>query len=170
LQKQVSENKNLWDKIEIGLERKRQNKTRLIFNVAASLAFLLSSALFIQFYFFKNQTVQLPLYSYSNNYGNAEKDFINAVNYQKQQIRSTKISVEHLDVFSSFLRELELLDATYDSYIEIIKENGCNDLMMELIIKNYQQKLDILITLQQELKKIKDYETNTKTEQTTLCI
>lgn len=169
--REAESSSELWNKIELDLEKKKQGRLQWTFGIAASVALLLSLSTFIKVYFLHEETTAaLPLYSYSSAYGDAEMEFIDAVNFQKQQVRTIEISKAHSDLFEPFLNELEVLDTTYDEYVEIINEHGCNDLMMELIIKHYQQKLEILNTLHQELIKIKNHETETDSVQTTLSI
>lgn len=170
LQPEPKENFELWYRIESELKHKKQIKTRRIVSIAASLALIISSVTFIKVYFFSNQPMDYPLYSYSDFYGNIEKEFTNAISYQEQQVRVIRVSADQKELFDAFIVELKALDKTYNQYLEIVKKDGYNEIMIELIIKYYQQKLEVLETLHQELIKLKNYETDKNIEQTSLDI
>jgi hypothetical protein len=152
--------KDLWSNIEHKLYSRKQHMYRKITAIAASLALLIALGTFfkVQMLDAKNTAAPLPLYSYSLAYGNIEMEYNQAVSYQLQLINETTLSPQNAEKLKTYVSGLHSLDQAYNEYTKIIEEEGCNDMLMELIIDNYRRKLELLEDLHHEITKINRYE------------
>ena len=172
LKKEAKASADLWGKIENRLIHRRQNQIRILFGIAATLALLIASVTLIKVYFGNNQKniSELPLYSYSKEYGDTEREYAEKIAYEIELVNNNYITKNQKQELESFISGLKALDKAYESYCEIIKEEGCDEIMMELIIDNYKRKLELLQCLQEKLIKINNYEKNNESKQTTLSL
>lgn len=158
LRKQVDPESDLWKNIENRLYRRKINRIVFITGIAASLALLLAFGAYYDVHFNNRQKNILPLYSYSKAYGDIEKEYLKEVDYELKLINGTYLPKIKIKDLNSFKTGLKALDKAYEGYCEIIQKEGCDEIMMELIIDNYTRKIELLESLQSEIKKIKKYE------------
>lgn len=84
------------------------------------------------------------------------------VNYQLQNIRATPVYAENPAYFNDFKTRLYQMDNDETSIRRSIRKNGISNTLIEQLINVYQQKLDVLKSLQQEINKM-----NTRVQQET---
>lgn len=84
------------------------------------------------------------------------------VNYQLQSIRTTPVYAENPAYFDDFKTRLHQMDMDEISIRKSIRKNGISNTLIEQLINVYQQKLDVLKSLQQEINKM-----NTRVQQDT---
>jgi len=171
LKTEVTSKPEIWDMIESNLSSNKPNRLKWISPIAASLALLLATtALLITLNKQKVEMVELPLTAYSAAYGDTEQEYIGAINFKKQQVDQMNVSVAHQKEIASFLNGLKALEMAYDGYKVIVDQEGCSEIMMQLIIDNYQRRIDLLEELQNELIKLNSNEIHTKQNEATISI
>jgi hypothetical protein len=93
------------------------------------------------------------MYSFEHNYNQL-------VNLQLKNIRNTPVYGEAPDYFDGFKKALVQIEGDELSIRTHIKDKGLNDALLEQLINVYQEKLNLLKNLQQEInqmnKKLKD--------------
>lgn len=156
LVKEVTPNTAMWSNIQHELKKERQQKKRYFYAIAASVAILCVVAGSI--WFSPNQQETLPLSAYSETYGNIEKALIEDVDYKSAQVANIMVANNYSHVNKSFNAGIKKLDAAYINYKHIVESNGCDDVIMQLIIENYERKLLLLELMYDELNKIHSYE------------
>jgi hypothetical protein len=157
LKKEVLPSDRLWTNIQQGLQKKRQqHKRKIFFRIAASLVIAVSVSLAV---FTQNtQELDLPLLAYSAEYGQVEKALKEDIQYKKGQIENIE-DVDGLeDILQSFWLGMENLDIAYQNYQKMVDNDGCTEMVMQLIVENYSMKSDLLESLFDELTKVKSYE------------
>ncbi|MCP9751283.1 hypothetical protein [Ferruginibacter sp. HRS2-29] len=82
------------------------------------------------------------------------------VNYQLQNIRTTPVYAENPAYFNDFKTRLRQMDTDEAAIRTNIRQNGISNTLIEQLINVYQQKLDVLKSLQQEINKM-----NTRVQQ-----
>jgi hypothetical protein len=82
------------------------------------------------------------------------------VNYQLQNIRATPVYAENQAYFNDFKTRLNQMDMDEMAIRKGIRQNGISNSLLEQLINVYQQKLDVLKSLQQEINKM-----NTRVQQ-----
>ncbi|WP_109831962.1 hypothetical protein [Reichenbachiella versicolor] len=159
LKRELEPRRELWDKIDQKLENKRNAKFKWIQLSAAVVALLLAAtALFRTVERDPKVILELPLAKYSTEYGLVEQEYQESIRYSTQLVANMKTSVEVKKQTASYLNGLEALEMAYEGYKKIVVEEGCDDIMMELIIDNYQRRLELLENLQGEIKKLNNHE------------
>ncbi len=83
-----------------------------------------------------------------------EKNYSQLVNYQLKNIRSTPVYAESADYFNDFKTRLQQMDADERAIRSNIHRHGMSNSLLEQLINVYQQKLDVLKSLQQEINKM----------------
>ena len=83
-----------------------------------------------------------------------EHNYTQLVKLQLKSIRSTPVYGETQDFFSGFKQTLQQIDADEAVIKHNIKTNGLDDILLEQLINVYQQKINVLKNLQQEINKI----------------
>lgn len=83
-----------------------------------------------------------------------EYNYLQLVKLQLKNIRSTPVYGETPDYFNDFKQTLHQIDNDEVSIKYNIKTNGLNDVLLEQLINVYQQKINLLKNLQQEMNKI----------------
>ena len=76
------------------------------------------------------------------------------VKLQLKNIRSTPVYGETADYFNVFKQTLKQIDTDEANIKNNIKTNGLNDVLLEQLINVYQEKINVLKNLQQEMNKI----------------
>lgn len=169
--KKAETDTDVWSKIENKLYFRRQQRLRRYTGIAATLALLLAFSAFLKVHLeSKNEASSLPLYSYSQEYGVIEIEYAKAVSYKIDILNNTNVSTESIEDLESYITGLQVLDDVYEGYKKIIDIEGCDQIMMELIIDNYKRKIELLESLQDEITKIKSYENNYESEQSKLSL
>lgn len=150
----------IWDKIEAEQERRKARRIRSLYGAVACLALLMASFSFVNSYM-KQAPEVLPLSLYSSAYGEVEENFIRSVSYETELVTNEKVSAREQKVIQSYLKGVEELDIAYKGYCKVVERSGkCDDIIMELIIENYERRLELLRSLNIELKKDNSYEKN----------
>ncbi len=83
-----------------------------------------------------------------------EYNYSQLVKLQLKNIRSTPVYGETPDYFNGFKQTLQQIDNDEVTIKYNIKTNGLNDVLLEQLINVYQQKINLLKNLQQEMNKI----------------
>ena len=83
-----------------------------------------------------------------------EYNYSQLVKLQLKNIRSTPVYGETPDYFNDFKQTLHQIDNDEATIKYNIKTNGLNDVLLEQLINVYQQKINLLKNLQQEMNKI----------------
>lgn len=83
-----------------------------------------------------------------------EYNYSQLVKLQLKNIRSTPVYGETSDYFNDFKQTLHQIDNDEATIKNNIKTNGLNDVLLEQLINVYQQKINLLKNLQQEMNKI----------------
>lgn len=172
LNREVDSDKDLWSEIEFRLHRRKQHQIRFITGIAASLAIIIALTAIVKVSMMQKaeNSSNLPLYAYSKAYGETEFEYLEAISYQTQLINQTNVSSDQVHRLNSYLTGLKALNEAYDEYNKIIKREGCNEIMMQLVIDNYKRRIELLQSLRAEIQKINSYENNNKKKQTTLSL
>lgn len=165
LTKEEESSKDLWDNISNRLHRRKLRRIWTWTAIAATFALLLSVGTFIKVHIHQGNMLPLPLYSYSDEYGEVEQEYANEINFQLSQIDHQKIPLNKADVLEGFVFGMKELDKAYAEYCCIIETEGCDEIMMELIIENYRRRLDLLENLKLEITKINRYEDKTNAQE-----
>lgn len=84
------------------------------------------------------------------------ENYTQLVNYQLKTIRTTPIYAEDPAYFDEFKQTLKGLDANEKTIRQLIRQEGITNLLLEKLISVYQQKLDVLKTLQGEINKMNE--------------
>lgn len=87
--------------------------------------------------------------SFKENYGQL-------VNYQLSSIRSTAVYAEDAGYFDDFKIRLKQMDMDEAAIRKIIQHRGMSNNLLEQLINIYQQKLDVLKSLQAEINKMNE--------------
>ena len=83
-----------------------------------------------------------------------KENYSQLVNYQLSNIRNTPVYAESPDYFEDFKIRLKQMDADELIIRKNIKATGINNVLLEQLINIYQQKLDVLKSLQKEINKM----------------
>jgi len=83
-----------------------------------------------------------------------EHNYAQLVNLQLKTIRHTPLYGETPDYFNDFKKTLHQIDNDEATVKSNIKTNGLNDELLEQLINVYQQKIDVLKSLQHEMNKM----------------
>jgi len=83
-----------------------------------------------------------------------ENNYTQLVNLQLNSIRCTPVYAETQGYFSEFKTSLKQMDADEANIRTSIKANGLNEQLLQQLINIYQEKLNVLKSLQQEINKI----------------
>ena len=76
------------------------------------------------------------------------------IDYQLKRLRSTPVYAESLEYFSGFKGQLKQMDRDEALLRKDIRIYGFNDQLLEQLINIYQQKLNLLKSLQNEINKM----------------
>lgn len=87
--------------------------------------------------------------SFKNNY-------TQLVNYQIKNIRSTPVYAEDPDYFGDFKIRLKQMDMDEAAIRTSIRRQGISNVLLDRLINVYQQKLDVLKSLQAEINKMNE--------------
>ncbi|MFT3980847.1 MAG: hypothetical protein QM687_10290 [Ferruginibacter sp.] len=87
--------------------------------------------------------------SFKENYGQL-------VSYQLAAIRSTPVYAEDPAYFNDFKMRLQQMDADEINIRRTIRQQGMSNQLLEQLINVYQQKLDVLKSLQAEINKMNE--------------
>lgn len=154
---------HLWSGIEKELDKKSAMRPSKWYYAAASIIIIVMAASILFFQQDATGNEQLPLYTFSDYYGNVESEYREAIDYQMQRSGSHCGGSEE-EGFSTFCDGITQLEAVYESYKVEIEEQGCNELMRDLIIDNYKRRLKLWKSLQKNVKQQK-YENNYQKEE-----
>jgi hypothetical protein len=88
------------------------------------------------------------------------ENYSQLVNYQLSSIRNTPVYGENQEYFDDFKTRLSQMDVDELSIRRNIRQNGISNVLIEQLINVYQQKLDVLKSLQSEINKM-----NTRVQQ-----
>ncbi len=88
---------------------------------------------------------------------NLESSFIQIISLQLDKVRSTPLYTERSDYFSDFKKQFYQLDEDEQSLKKSIQHNGLSDDRMQALINIYQQKINVLKQLQNEINKTNKY-------------
>jgi hypothetical protein len=83
-----------------------------------------------------------------------EHNYNQLVNLQLKNIRNTPVYGEAPDYFDGFKKTFFQIDNDEQSIKKHIKTEGLNDALLEQLINVYQEKLNVLKNLQQEINKM----------------
>jgi hypothetical protein len=172
LHKSEETSKDLWSTIEQKLEQKKERKGMLLYKVAAAVSLLV--ALGLLFKTSLDETEQpvekLPLYSYSTEYGDMERELQKALVFETEMVNYIEIDTAYVQQLNSFKDGLLELEKAYEVYKNMLLEEQDVEYVTTLIIDNYQQRLELLKALHEELIKINENKNNNETAKTTLTI
>lgn len=99
----------------------------------------------------KKKSVKEKQYELMNSF---QENYTQLVNYQLSNIRSTPVYAESPDYFNDFKVRLKQMDADELALRKNIALHGINNILLEQFINIYQQKLDVLKSLQKEINKM----------------
>lgn len=153
-------NGDLWINISHQLAERRSRRVRLITTMVASVAILLSVVTFIKLTVMESASSKDLLLAHSDEYIDVEKEFISAIKYEKSIIDNIDLTEEQEIEKASFIRGLRALDRAMESYKKIVDSEGYDEIMTELIIDNYQRKLDLLGSLRESIMESRSSEHN----------
>mgnify|MGYP000589690622 CR=1 FL=1 len=77
------------------------------------------------------------------------------------QLASLKITPENKAIIDRYLSHLSELDRSYEKWTQNLNENGPSEATLTALIENLKLRLDLLITLKNELKTLKEKENET---------
>jgi|GEM_PF-2188362 len=81
-------------------------------------------------------------------------NFSQVINYQRQYISTLPIYGQKPGYFSDFKQQLQQMDSDEKSVRNDIKKHGLNPKQIELLINIYQQKINLLKQLNQEIDRV----------------
>jgi hypothetical protein len=102
----------------------------------------------------------------ANYYRQEEISSIKLINGVEDAIRKQTIPVEYKEMFTGFLKQIEIIDKQYEIYKTEISEHGYSQEIIQQVIYNYQMKLSVLQMLQFEINKINSRTKNKENENT----
>jgi hypothetical protein len=100
----------------------------------------------------------------ANYYMQEEISSINLINGAEDAIRKQSIPVEFEEMFTGFIKQLDVIDKQYEIYKTEISEHGYNQEIIQQVIYNYQMKLSVLQMLHSEINKINSRTKNNENE------
>jgi hypothetical protein len=159
--------KEEWDKIASTFRRlDSQKRKRHFFAAAIVMLFIaLGTLLYLAF---PKQTSSMErtaiLDGVATYYKEAEISSIKLIDGEEEAIRQQSIPVEYKDMFTDFLKQLQIIDKQYDIYKTEISEHGYSQEIIQQVIYNYQMKLSVLQMLQSEIIKINSRTKNMENE------
>lgn len=80
--------------------------------------------------------------------------FVNAINFELKNVEKHR-SLDTESLIEEALEELEDLEDSYKEFIKDLNENGYNKQTIYAMIENYQQRLEILENLLQQIEELK---------------
>ena len=83
-----------------------------------------------------------------------EASFSQVINLQKARISTTPLYAESPKYFSAFQNQLQEMEKDEKQIKSYIKKNGMSDELLDQLINVYQQKLNLLKQLQNEMQKL----------------
>ncbi|MGG9962237.1 hypothetical protein [Ferruginibacter sp. SUN106] len=83
-----------------------------------------------------------------------EYNYTQLVKLQLKNIRQTPVYGETPDYFNDFKQTLQQIDTDEAIIKKNIRSNGLSDILLEQLINVYQEKINVLKNLQQEMNKI----------------
>ena len=159
--------KEEWDKIA-GTFRQydSQKKKRHFFAAAIIITFTaLGTLLYLTLSKQTNSTERTAILDgVENYYKEAESSSIKLIDGEEEAIRKQSIPAEYKDMFTGFLKQLQIIDKQYDIYKTEISEHGYSQELIQQVIYNYQMKLSVLQMLQSEIIKINSRTKNKENE------
>lgn len=85
-----------------------------------------------------------------------KENYSQLVSYQLSSIRSTAVFAENPAYFDDFKNRLKQMDMDEVAIRNIIRHQGISNSLLEQLINVYQQKLDVLKSLQAEINKMNE--------------
>jgi len=82
-----------------------------------------------------------------------ENSFTQVINLQKAKVNTTPLIAENPGYFNDFAIEMKRMERDEQSIKKDIKKNGLTDELLDQLINVYQQKLNVLKQLQNEIHK-----------------
>lgn len=82
-----------------------------------------------------------------------ETSFTQVINLQKAKVNTTPLIAENPGYFNDFAIEMKRMERDEQSIKKDIKKNGLTDELLDQLINVYQQKLNVLKQLQNEIHK-----------------
>lgn len=82
------------------------------------------------------------------------RSYTNLIGYQIQRLRRTPVYVESPAYFTEFVGQLTQMDKDEQAITSDVKRYGINDQLLESLMDIYQQKLNLLKSLQKEIKQM----------------
>lgn len=82
-----------------------------------------------------------------------ENSFTQVINLQKAKVNTTPLIAENPSYFNDFAIEMKRMERDEQSIKKDIKKNGLTDELLDQLINVYQQKLNVLKQLQNEIHK-----------------
>lgn len=82
-----------------------------------------------------------------------EHSFTQVINLQKAKVNTTPLIAENPGYFNDFAIEMKRMERDEQSIKKDIKKNGLTDELLDQLINVYQQKLNVLKQLQNEIHK-----------------
>ncbi|MDI9364783.1 MAG: hypothetical protein QM541_07520 [Flavobacterium sp.] len=82
-----------------------------------------------------------------------ENAFTQIINLQKAKVNTTPVIAENPSYFNDFAIEMKRIERDEQSIKKDIKKNGLTDELLDQLINVYQQKLNVLKQLQNEIHK-----------------
>jgi hypothetical protein len=159
--------KEEWDKIA-GTFRKYNSRKRQRHFFAAAIIITFAGLGTLLYLTHPGQTNNMKrtaiLDGVENYYKEAETSSIKLIDGEEEAIRKQSIPVEYKDMFTDFLKQLQLIDKQYDIYKTQISEHGYSQELIQQVIYNYQMKLSVLQMLQSEIIKINSRTKNKENE------
>lgn len=127
-------------------------------NVAASVVLL------VGFWLGANQKPrQLDLADLSPKMEETQNYFVTTIHHELKLLEKHR-SLDTEVIIEDALEELEKLEDTYKSFVTEINENGYEKRIVYAMINNYQQRLEILNNVIQQIEEIKNTNTLQKDE------
>ncbi|NRB61630.1 MAG: hypothetical protein HRU40_01120 [Saprospiraceae bacterium] len=129
-----------------------------ILGIAATLIFLISLGLWFSLNQSPQQNNQFLISSYFPELAQQEHNYIQMVN-----LRKTSLQIDHLDkkIYSDVFQELKELESIQKTYLADIPSYQEQTVLVETLMKYYEQKLRILERLAYEIEKQQIYENRT---------
>lgn len=147
------------DRFERKLQHPKQKKVSWRWmSIAASIILLLGFWLGSM-----NGNHEVDLKDLSPRMAETQAYFVNTINQEMKELEKNR-SLETEAVIEQALEELEELEENYQNFVKDLSKNNNETRIIQAMIGNYQQRLEILETVLQQIDKIKNPNNQFKNE------
>jgi hypothetical protein len=144
-----------WKSIESELLKQENRKIKIILKIVASIAVVLILSITIMNIDYRQD---LSLKAYSEELGVIEKEYNKQIAYQHVLIKNIQVSPSTKKDLKLLYLGLDDLDKQYKVFLKHVDMYGMSEEMELKIIEYFDLKLERLIEIRDQIKKIKKYQ------------